>query len=535
MDVLGGVELTLNVSSYFQEPNFFRREKDLEKDQTEQSLKFQREHFEESVRISKNQHKEAVKLDKKTHIRGVANSLEEHLHELNAGLISSTRDAERSMYDQRNAEFQTLIISSTVMFSGLSTVIIQGYLPHPATETNGLAVIYVLMACACGLSFAFLFICIVLFMKVVVRTSKFMYERSNRETQRVIGIIGDSMSKMQDIRSRREFSDDMEWKSLSKHVYEVHDGIIKSFIEDEEIHEIVDGVSSKGSGSGSGSRLGFGARITQALRLGTLSPVASRPQPTTRSSRDRCSEKSALCIGTRFGPALASYGSLRSMDSQSTDSQYYKDAVDDYGEFGSTGDADADADADTADCEDDEEKWQNYNNSEEQLSVASLRQPYLQQPSTSLFFSREDSFIGEEMSEDSFEQASNNHGGYSPLPLSRTQRAASRVRHRPSFTSLRAFFSPNKHRKCKDDSRPGSFERFFETHCAAYVRLAFWLFFVGTSAFQVSCAVFMYAQFTVIYENLPGAIVSVVFICISLVIGLFISLYMDNEIIESDD
>lgn len=136
MDVLGGVELTLNVSSYFQEPNFFRREKDLEKDQTEQSLKFQREHFEESVRISKNQHKEAVKLDKKTHIRGVANSLEEHLHELNAGLISSTRDAERSMYDQRNAEFQTLIISSTVMFSGLSTVIIQGYLPHPATEVT---------------------------------------------------------------------------------------------------------------------------------------------------------------------------------------------------------------------------------------------------------------------------------------------------------------------------------------------------------------------------------------------------------------
>ena len=67
-------------------------------------------------------------------------------------------------------------------------------------QANGLAIIYVLMACATGLSFAFLFVCIVLYMKIVVRTSKFMYQRSNRETQKVFEVIEKSQSKMEAIR-----------------------------------------------------------------------------------------------------------------------------------------------------------------------------------------------------------------------------------------------------------------------------------------------------------------------------------------------
>ena len=125
----------------------------------------------------------------------MSTTLEGHFHELHADLINATREGERSMYDQRNAEFQTLIISSTVMFSGLSTVIIQGYLP-PASE----AYIFYIMAISCSLSFAFLFLCIVLFMKIVVRTSKFMYHRANRQSKRVHTVIDYSVDLMKRLR-----------------------------------------------------------------------------------------------------------------------------------------------------------------------------------------------------------------------------------------------------------------------------------------------------------------------------------------------
>jgi hypothetical protein len=41
-------------------------------------------------------------------------------------LISSSKESESDMFDQRNQSFQTVILSASVMFSSLSTVIIQG-------------------------------------------------------------------------------------------------------------------------------------------------------------------------------------------------------------------------------------------------------------------------------------------------------------------------------------------------------------------------------------------------------------------------
>jgi hypothetical protein len=52
-------------------------------------------------------------------------SLEKHFQQLNADLIGSSKESERDMFDQRNQQFQTILLASSVMFSALSTVIIQ--------------------------------------------------------------------------------------------------------------------------------------------------------------------------------------------------------------------------------------------------------------------------------------------------------------------------------------------------------------------------------------------------------------------------
>ena len=149
----------------------------------------------ESMELAAKYHNESIRFARETHAREMNNALEIHFHELNANLITATREAERSMYDQRNAEFQTMIISSTVMFMALSTVIIQGFLPSTASEN-----IYETSAASSALSFLFLFICIVIFSKIVNRTSNFMYLRANSQIDRVFNVIENSTNLMKQFR-----------------------------------------------------------------------------------------------------------------------------------------------------------------------------------------------------------------------------------------------------------------------------------------------------------------------------------------------
>eukprot|EP01033_Poteriospumella_lacustris_P000636 gene636-441_t len=56
--------------------------------------------------------------------------METYFQELNENLISSSRDAERDMVDQRNQQFQTILISATIMLATLLNIMFQGDLPE---------------------------------------------------------------------------------------------------------------------------------------------------------------------------------------------------------------------------------------------------------------------------------------------------------------------------------------------------------------------------------------------------------------------
>eukprot|EP01041_Mallomonas_annulata_P010024 gene10024-20871_t len=197
LEVLGYVPDIFGFASYFRGRTLHEDVLKLEKGLHSEDIKLAERHCKEDIAMARTHHMESINIARQTHFREMQNAMEEHFHEMHADLIHSTREGERSMYDQRNAEFQTLILSATVMFSGLSTVIIQGYLPSPDITFD---TIYVLMAIACGLSFAFLFICIVLFTKIVIRSSKFMYRRSNKQTSRVHSVINQSVDLMRRLR-----------------------------------------------------------------------------------------------------------------------------------------------------------------------------------------------------------------------------------------------------------------------------------------------------------------------------------------------
>ena len=154
----------------------------------------------EAIELAKKQHEKDMKTVKQTYLLQIFNSLEQHFQQLNADLIASSRESERDMFDQRNQSFQTIILASSVMFSALSSVIVEGTLPTNATEF--LLIAYSLTS---ALSFAFLFLCIVFSMELVMRTSLFMYRRANKHTRTLRSAIEDTKRMMKRLRGEASY------------------------------------------------------------------------------------------------------------------------------------------------------------------------------------------------------------------------------------------------------------------------------------------------------------------------------------------
>jgi hypothetical protein len=132
-------------------------------------LSKQRELQEREIRNAFEMHFAEVMLSKRLQMIGIHLSTLQHIQSLDADVISSSKEAERDMYEQRSQEHGTIILSSTIMFSALCTVMFQAQLPLDSGFEVEIA-----MSIAAGASFFFLFISIVLCTKIVIRSSKYM-------------------------------------------------------------------------------------------------------------------------------------------------------------------------------------------------------------------------------------------------------------------------------------------------------------------------------------------------------------------------
>ena len=164
-------------------------------------LRQEQRHHEEGISLGKRFHEKELEKAQELHENEIKEArrlciaernteMKQHFQSLNADLINSNREAERDMYEQRNSQFQTIIVASTVMFGALCTVIIEGQLPLNTGKKYTLA----LMTCS-GLSFAFLFVCMVLALKLILRCSRFMYTRASVHN-RVVNKLANDTSKM---------------------------------------------------------------------------------------------------------------------------------------------------------------------------------------------------------------------------------------------------------------------------------------------------------------------------------------------------
>jgi hypothetical protein len=131
-----------------------------------------------SLNQSKTQHLANVDLSKRQHLMETFSELAQHFIQLDADLVNATRESERDVYDQRNQQLQALILSCTVMFAALSTIMVQGYLR--GSSPNPLVISFSLCN---GLSFACLVGCLVLCIEILGLTSRFMICKASYQSQ----------------------------------------------------------------------------------------------------------------------------------------------------------------------------------------------------------------------------------------------------------------------------------------------------------------------------------------------------------------
>lgn len=149
----------------------------------------------EAIKLAREQHEKDLKTTKQTYLLELFNSLEQHFQQLNADLIASSKESERDMFDQRNQNFQTIILASSVMFAALSTVIVEGELPEESGDF-----LFVAYALSSALSFAFLFLSIVICIEVLMRASSFMYRRAKAHTRQLKEAISRTKIMMKKLR-----------------------------------------------------------------------------------------------------------------------------------------------------------------------------------------------------------------------------------------------------------------------------------------------------------------------------------------------
>jgi len=135
---------------------------------------------EEELELMRQQHENELKAAKQAYLINAFTNIEQYCQELNENLINSTRDAERDMVDQRNQQYQTILVASTVMLTALFTVLVQGRLPVMANE----AVKLTFSLCTAG-STGFIIVNVLLCIQLIYRVSQFMYRKTEGHLRKI--------------------------------------------------------------------------------------------------------------------------------------------------------------------------------------------------------------------------------------------------------------------------------------------------------------------------------------------------------------
>eukprot|EP01041_Mallomonas_annulata_P002558 gene2558-4994_t len=463
--------------SYYREKDFHQKSMGLSKELHDVEVRIEKQHHKEEMDLSAKQHSVEIEIAKETHIREMNTALESHFQQLNTDLMNATREAERDMYDQRNAEFQTLILCSTVMFTALSTVIIQGQLPLGIDDF-----VYIFMATVSGFSFALLFLCIVLCTKIVLRSTLFMYRRANNQTKRVYGLIEKTIFLMKHV---RDFGKSKNFKKMDKKIQKMHDHVIDSFFRSQE--------------KNLGRSLSFTNNLSEKSK-GFSANIFNRPSVLRN-----------LNSATTLIPS-----------SDDTQSPYVLNAQQMINE-------------DSDDTDDN-----NSQNLEQQQQQQPIRNkiPIIENNNKFKYnnnhnnnnYNNNGNVNSNKNSNTNSNDYKHNGNIYNDIEGGNTNGNGDTTSIPPLFSIKQSSRRPSlKYPPDYYQARPGTFEHFWLHHCERQGRVATWLFYSGTGFMLISVAVYMYAWFSNTYKSQTGAVLAVIFLGLALVTGLSVAYFMEDE------
>ena len=125
-------------------------------------------------------HRNSLHADGDLHMRALAQQTEQHFQQLTAELLSAAKETDRDVWEQRNGQFNNLMLSSTLMFGVAVASIVEGNFNQ---TVDGHATAWFAFFVACALSF--LFVSLVCCMLVSRRMSIYMIMRSSRFVSRL--------------------------------------------------------------------------------------------------------------------------------------------------------------------------------------------------------------------------------------------------------------------------------------------------------------------------------------------------------------
>ena len=140
-------------------------------------MKHSREVHEREMKKARDYHQREVLLSKQGQLMSHYSELERHFVQLDADLVNASKESERDMYDQRNQQLNTLIVSSSVMIAATATLLIEG-LPTLPSDTHDTTLFF--FAMFCSLSFALQTVCVVLCIETLRLGSSFMIRRARK-------------------------------------------------------------------------------------------------------------------------------------------------------------------------------------------------------------------------------------------------------------------------------------------------------------------------------------------------------------------
>ena len=150
---------------------------------------------ENEIKLADEQFEEKERLAKQIYLVDKFSEIEQHFQQLNADLLAAAKESERDMWDQRNQQFSNIVLATTIIMTGLITVLVQGVLPPGCSDF-----IKISYSIANSLSIGLLIICAVLSSEIVLRASSFMFNRTNKYSAGVSQAIETTKETKREIR-----------------------------------------------------------------------------------------------------------------------------------------------------------------------------------------------------------------------------------------------------------------------------------------------------------------------------------------------